>query len=89
MPVVPVESLVYSLFPSKTTYVLDSYFATKRIRLTHHEETTKTQSDLNRSPQQQQNSHNHMSNPMFLQCYIGVFQNDTSLKTALATSKRC
>jgi hypothetical protein len=39
-----------------------------------HKETNQTDGDLNRSPQQWQKAHNHMSHVILLQCYVGIFK---------------
>jgi hypothetical protein len=65
------------IFPNKMTRVLDScHLTSKQTQLIHHEEEiTAIQSDLNRSPQEWQNTHNYMSHALFLQYYVGTCQN--------------
>jgi len=51
---------------------------TKRIWLTHHEETTETQSELSASPQQCHNIYKHMSQAVFIQNYVATSKNNMS-----------
>jgi hypothetical protein len=83
-PLLHVGSLIYSLFPIKTTWVPDSYFTTERTRLTHHEGTTETHSDLNGSSQQWQKTHNPMRQVVVIQYYTGTCKNNASPKITLS-----